>query len=295
MKSPLSKILHKAKTHKGRRIQSAREPQFHETHKQTLFLRGQNTSPLISQCLFDLYLLKKNNSVKLQRNNKIYPFEDSSYLQQLCVRAQCGLFLLANHSKKRANNLILGRIFDDKILDMVEIGVESYRPISDFKTDLISVTSHPIVLFMGPQFEAELSKVRNLLLDMFRGPVTNKLPLSSIEHTILFTANDDTSIHMRVYRVIREGRNLSGIEEMGPRISMNIRRHNPPDDKVFRKSLKVATVGQIRHARNVSYNTHGSKLGRVHMDRQDYSKLQTRKRKALKIGSAKKTRRMDTD
>ena len=295
IKSPLSKILHRAKTHKGRRIQSAREPQFHETPKQTLFLKGQNTSPLIYQCFSDLYHLKKNMSVKLQRKNKIYPFEDISHLQQLCSRAECGMFVLANHSKKRANNLIFGRIFDDKLLDMLEIGVEFYKPISEFNTDLISITSHPIVLFLGPQFEAELSKIKNLFLDLFRGPTTDKLPLSSIEHIVLFTANSVTTIHMRVYRVVRESRNVSRLEEMGPRICMKIRRHNPPEEKTFRKSLKVATVGQVRHARNVLYNLHGSKLGRVHMERQDYSKLQTRKRKALKVNSAKKSLRMDTD
>ena len=275
---------------------AAKEPQFHETPKQTLFLRGQNTSPLVSQCLSDLYLLKKSSSLKLQRKNKIYPFEDSCYLQQLCVRAECGLFLLANHSKKRPDNLVCGRVFDGKVLDLLEIGVESYRPVSDFKTDLISVSSHPIVLFMGPQFEAELSKVKNLFLDLFRGPATSsRLAVSSIEHVILFAANDVTHVHMRVYRVAREGRNVSGIQEMGPRIGMKIRRHNPPDEKVFRKSLKIATVGQIRHARNVSYNREGSQLGRVHMERQDYSQLQTRKRKALKVSSGKKAQRMDTD
>ena len=182
------------------------------------------------------------------------------------------------------------------MLDLLEIGVESYRPVSDFKTDLISVSSHPIVLFMGPQFEAELSKVKNLFLDLFRGPATSsRLAVSSIEHVILFAANDVTHVHMRVYRVAREGRNVSGIQEMGPRIGMKIRRHNPPDEKVFRKSLKIATVGQIRHARNVSYNREGSQLGRVHMERQDYSQLQTRKRKALKVSSGKKAQRMDTD
>ena len=283
VKSPISKILHRAKTHKGRRVLAAREPQFHETTKQTLFLKGQNTSQTVTQCLSDLFDLKKRHSVRFQRKNKTYPFEDSSYLLQLCSRAECSLFLLANHSKKRPHNLVMGRVYDDKMLDMIEMGVQGYRPISHFGTDLISVSSHPLVLFLGPQFEAELSQVKNLFLDFFRGPKTDKLPISSVEHVIVFSANDVTDIHMRVYRVVREKRMECGLEEMGPRIGFKIRRHNPPDEKVFHKSIKVATVGQIKHARNVSYNTQGAKLGRVHMDRQEYSKLQTRKRKALKV------------
>lgn len=34
--------------------------------------------------------------------------------------------------------------------------------------------------------------------------------------------------------------------------------------------------------KNVSHNVFGSKMGRVHMKRQDFSKLQTRKTKGLK-------------
>ena len=267
---------------------AAREPQFHETTKQTLFLKGQNTSHTVTQCFSDLFNLKKRQSARLQRRNKTYPFEDSSYLLQLCTRGDSSLFLLANHSKKRPDNLVLGRVYDDRILDMVEVGVEGYKPISQFGTQLISVSSHPIVLFLGPQFEAELSHVKNLFLDFFRGAKTEKLPITSVEHVIVFSTNDVIDIHMRVYRVVREKRMECGLEEMGPSIRFKLRRQNPPDDKLFRKSIKVATVGQIRHAKNVSYNLQGAKLGRIHMDRQEYSNLQTRKRKALKAKVVKK-------
>ena len=39
---------------------------------------------------------------------------------------------------------------------------------------------------------------------------------------------------------------------------------------------------QPKKVKNVSYDSFGSKLGRVHMQRQDFSKLQTRKIKGLK-------------
>ena len=290
VKSPISKILHSAKTHKGRRVLASREPQFHEGNKQTLFLKGNNTCTLVTQILNDLYNLKKLSSTKLQRKNPIYPFQDSSLVEKLCVRAECGIFVMANHSKKRPNNLTIGRIFDEKLLDMVELGVESYRSISEFGKELIPATSHPIVVFLGPQFGAELSGIKNLLLDTFRGVKTEKIPPHTLEHVFLFSTNDVTSIYMRVYRVAREGRNVSGIVEMGPRVRFTIRRQMSADEKVFRKSLRQASVGQIRHAKNVSYNPHGSKLGRVHMNRQEFSRLQTRKRKALKTEGKKRQR-----
>lgn len=39
---------------------------------------------------------------------------------------------------------------------------------------------------------------------------------------------------------------------------------------------------QVKKVKNVSHDTFGSKMGRVHMKRQDFSKLQTRKIKGLK-------------
>ena len=39
---------------------------------------------------------------------------------------------------------------------------------------------------------------------------------------------------------------------------------------------------QVKKTKNVSFDQFGSKLGRVHMQRQDLSKLQTRKMKGLK-------------
>jgi ribosome production factor 2 len=39
---------------------------------------------------------------------------------------------------------------------------------------------------------------------------------------------------------------------------------------------------QAKKKKNVEFNSLGDKLGRVHMDRQDFGQLQTRKMKALK-------------
>ena len=42
------------------------------------------------------------------------------------------------------------------------------------------------------------------------------------------------------------------------------------------------TLTQPKKIKNISYDTFGTKVGRVHMQRQDLSKLQTRKMKGLK-------------
>ena len=48
---------------------------------------------------------------------------------------------------------------------------------------------------------------------------------------------------------------------------------------------------QPRKVKNVSYDTFGTKVGQVHMQRQDFSKLQTRKLKGLKRSHSAKGER----
>lgn len=46
--------------------------------------------------------------------------------------------------------------------------------------------------------------------------------------------------------------------------------------------MKHVSLSQPTKKKNVSYDAFGSKLGRVHMQHQDFTKLQTRKLKGLK-------------
>ena len=47
-------------------------------------------------------------------------------------RANCSLYALGGHSKKRPHNLTLGRLYDFRCYDMVEFGIAGYRSIQSF-------------------------------------------------------------------------------------------------------------------------------------------------------------------
>jgi ribosome production factor 2 len=51
------------------------------------------------------------------------------------------LFVVGSHSKKRPNNLTFIRMFDGQILDMVEVGIESAKPLSEFKVNFLTKRS----------------------------------------------------------------------------------------------------------------------------------------------------------
>ena len=55
--------------------------------------------------------------------------------------------------------------------------------------------------------------------------------------------------------------------------------------------LPLSRPLQPKAVKNVSYDAFGTKLGRVHMQRQDFQKLQTRKRKALKKPTGNEAKR----
>lgn len=81
-----------------------------------------------------------------------------------------------SHSKKRPNNLVLGRLYDHHVYDLVEVGVENLKPMESFMYDkklAPKIGSKPFFAFIGEGFESveELKHLKEVLLDLFRGEV----------------------------------------------------------------------------------------------------------------------------
>ena len=91
------------------------------------------------------------------------------------VFAAC-ILQYGSHSKKRPNNLIIGRTYDHHIYDLVEVGVENFKPMESFTYDKKLAPregSKPFICFIGEGFEAveELKHLKEVLLDLLRGEV----------------------------------------------------------------------------------------------------------------------------
>ena len=70
----------------------------------------------------------------MTKKNEIRPFEDINSLEFLSQKNDCSLFMVGSHSKKRPHNLIMGRMFNYQLLDMIELGVLDYKSIESFKS-----------------------------------------------------------------------------------------------------------------------------------------------------------------
>lgn len=84
---------------------------------------------------------------------------------------------------------------------MVELGIENYKGLSEFTSEKVALGIKPCLLFAGPQFEqnSDLKRLQNLLVDFLQRDKVEAIRLQGLEHTIMFTADED-KVYMRSYR-----------------------------------------------------------------------------------------------
>lgn len=266
----------------------AREPQIHEPAKNTLFIEGRKCSGPIKQALKDLYHIKKPLCKVLTRNNDISPFEDASSLEFLTRKNDCALFMFGSTSKKRPDNLILGRIFEHELLDMVELGIKYFRGLGEFKNEKIGTCVKPTLIFNGPKWNQteELRRLRNLFIDTFHRDTVEAIRLQGIEHALSFTVTEDNTIMMRSYKILlkKSGQRTPRIEltEIGPSMDFTIRRTKLASEDLFKQSRKQPREVKVTKKKNVEPDELGNVHGRIHVGKQNIESLQTRKMKGLK-------------
>jgi len=284
----------KPRTHRAKRALEKKAPKEKENTKSMMFVRGNKTSQDVCQLMKDLHRFKQPFGKIFSQKNDIHPFEDIVKLENFSQQYDMSLFAFGNHSKKRPNNLILGRMFHHKLLDMIELGVESYRGFQEFRNaHKVSEQTKPVIIFTGEAFTLEKDYIRlqSLLSDMFRGAEAKLIRRAGLEHVIMFTAAEG-KIYMRNYRVVMEksGNVCPRIElqELGPSVDFTLRRTHLASDDFYKSACKTSKLAKPKQRKNISRDEFGTKLGRVHMQKQDLGKFQTRKIKGLKKSKEEK-------
>jgi ribosome production factor 2 len=57
-------------------------------------------------------------------------------LEFFAGKNDASLFVTGLHSKKRPDDLVFTRIFDGRVLDMIELGIDEIKDMSSFKVGL---------------------------------------------------------------------------------------------------------------------------------------------------------------
>ncbi|XP_078034499.1 ribosome production factor 2-like protein Non3 [Augochlora pura] len=283
----------KPTTHRGKRAILKKEPKLIEDVKETLCFKGKNTSQTVVDFMKDLYNLKKPNAQIMQKKNDVLPFEDITLIEKFAVKYNAPLFMIALHNKKRPHNIVMGRMYENTLLDMAEFGVENYKSLKDFKVPKITEGLKPLLVFNGELFENnyELDRIKNLFIDMFQREVVENIRLQGLEHVLSFTAVEN-KILLRSYRIQLKKSNTRipriELEEIGPRADLICRRTKLASADLFKKACKKPKELKVKKKKNISKDKLGSTFGRVHVGSQNINGIQTRKMKGLKKTMAEK-------
>ncbi|KAF2636597.1 ribosome biogenesis protein-like protein RPF2 [Massarina eburnea CBS 473.64] len=292
--------VRKPKNARAKRAMDKRAPQANENPKTTLFVSGQRTSQILKLATADIRSLKKPFVETFTKKNDIHPFEDASSLEFFSLKNDTSLLVLSIHSKKRPNCLTLCRTHNHKILDMLElyINASSFRTLQQFKNKKPAVGLKPLISFHGTVFEdpnaTKWTLAKSLLLDLFRGQEASEVDVEGLQYLISISAAEpedgkpDPELHIRFYliKTLKSGQKLPRVEveEMGPRIDASLGREQIPDPDVMKAALKKPRGVEPKTKKNIDMDIMGDKVAKVHLPKQDFKTMQTRKMKGLKRG-----------
>lgn len=283
----------KPTTRKGKKVLLKKEPQVIEGPKRALFFQGRKCSQKIRGLLEDLYDFKKPDAIKLHRKNDVTIFEDVKPVENMCRKHESPLFMLGSHSKKRPDNVVIGRMFNYNLLDMIELYVDSYEGLKEF-AESITLGTKPCLLFNGALWDQtdELKQLKSLFIDFFQRETVDNIRIQGIEHSISFNATPDGKILLRSYKILLKKSGVKTprveLEEIGPRVDFTLRRSKLADEDLMKEACRKPKELKIGKTKNISTNELGTTHGRIHIGKQEIKKIQTRKMKGLKKTAAER-------
>lgn len=313
------------KTPQSRRALKKMDSKVVENPKTILFLRGANTSTVVNDAMNDLSAITKPFCKKLKKRNAFHAFEGRNHLEFLGHKNDCSLVCFGSDSKKRPNNLVLGRMFDFHLLEMIELGVVAMDRIEmgDSKGRSIgSIGAKAFFVFEGTEFTTEpvFIRLRNFLLDFFRGSNETEINIEGVDRVVfvslrsssgedaVIAPSDDcvgtkpqsekgnTVVCLRHYAVQKgatdtsKTRNANNVKlvDIGPNFDFELRRVFMCPAAEFKQACKIPREAMAHlksTAENVSADNMGNLRGQLHMGKQDVTQLNLRRFKAHKRGS----------
>ncbi|KAH9063717.1 Brix-domain-containing protein [Lactarius deliciosus] len=281
----------KPKNARSKRALEARESKEVEDPRTVIFVRGSHTGEVVGSVMKELMALKRPHAISFSKKNLVRPFEDATSLEFWAHKNDASIFVLGQSTKKRPNGLTIVRMFDGKLLDMCELGVDQFVSMDAFKTSKPQPGHKPMLHFASELFDTHprFIQLKSLLMDLFNGEVIESIYLAGLEHVISVTVAPLPG-QLASSSGDQDSGSLPILIPMGPSLDLLLRRHQPADPELWkaamrRPKLKKQDVekGLGKKRKNLEVDEMGDLRGRVHVAKQDLGKLQTRKMKGLKV------------
>lgn len=314
----------KPKNARSKRALDARQPKEVEDPRTTIFVKGTHTGEVLNSLMRELMSLKRPHAIAFNKKNPVHPFETTSSLEFWAGKNDASMFVVGQTTKKRPHGLTFVRMYDGRVLDMTEVGVEKWVGMADFKTPKSTPGHKPLMHFASELFDTHprFMQLKSILIDFFNGEVIESICLPGLEHVISIScaptpaalnntttinmypnqhpSPEDTTIlpkvHIRTYttKLLASGTRIPRVEltPMGPSLDLTLRRHQSADPEILKQAMKRPKLkktevekGLGKKKKNMDVDDMGDLRGRVHVGKQDLLKLQTRKMKGLKTGA----------
>jgi ribosome production factor 2 len=270
------------KSHKGKRVVTNAEPKLVENEKTALFLQGPASSQILKETMLDMRKSKVTAVKTFHKKNQVRPFEDVSSMEFFSRNNDCSLFAFGSHSKKRKHNMVLGRMFDHQLLDMVELGIDgesfiSMKDFGSFRKAVVRTSGKPMFAFNGDAFETEEEFVllKSLVLDFFKGEEIKQMNLAGLDRIIVCSAVNG-KLYFRQYglRFTQSETKHPGVEldEIGPHLDLTVRRMRRAGE-AMQKAAMTFPRDPRKKQKNVENNAMGDRVGRVHMHKQNLNNI----------------------
>ncbi|KAG8853528.1 rRNA-binding ribosome biosynthesis protein rpf2 [Tulasnella sp. 330] len=304
----------KPKNARVKRAMAAREPKEVEDARTAIFVRSTTSTETLNGVMKDLMALKKPHGISFSKKNEIRPFEDPASLDFWATKNDASLFVVASSTKKRPNGLTFARMFDNRVMDMMEVGVQGFVSMEDLKTPKCPPGHRPMIHFASELFDTHprFIHVKSMLLDFFNGDPMDAVSLQGLGSVIsislaptppnlnLEPSSEDPSsevplplIHIRCYtvRLLVSGVRTPRAElvPMGPSLDLTLRRHQYADEEILKRAMKQPKLakkdiekGLGKKEKNMEVDEMGDVRARIHVTKQNLDRLQTRKMKGLK-------------
>jgi ribosome production factor 2 len=159
---------------------------------------------------------------------------------------------------------------------MFEFGIEQYKKISDFKSNIsINQNMKPVIVFQGEPFEMNniYGRLKNLLIDFFKLSEAKDLNIAELARVIVITCQDEKSPihfqHIEVEAPIDEDKvkkNSIKINEIGPCFNMHMRRNKIAANDLYKEACrqpKVRNVEKKKQDKNKFTTSIGDVKGKV--------------------------------
>ncbi|OCH87268.1 Brix-domain-containing protein [Obba rivulosa] len=262
----------KPKNARSKRAMQAREPKEVEDPRTAIFVKGTHTGEKVNVVMKEMMALKRPNAISFAKKNVVRPFDDASSLEFWAQKNDASLFVVGQSTKKRPDGMTFVRMYDNRVLDMCEVGVENWQSMAEFKTPKSTPGNKPLMHFASELFDTHprFIQLKSMLMDFFNGEVIDSICLSGLEHVISVslaptpsslnsagaadalgagTSSDAQSelkslpkAHVRVYtiRMLASGTRIPRVEltPMGPSLDLALRRHTDADGEMWKQAMR---------------------------------------------------------